>query len=266
MAIVEKELQYLKDGRFLKHKPTTMYPNPFRVQFFHDAHEGLHGRSNVFLNHFYDTTFVHMAPANPYGTFYNQIENLLEYHPHICVGEGYGALILYHLLCNKKYDGNSVLLYLPIDQMKNGIVLPKKGKHCLVFEDGKNGKNMVEFAEKMLNKVKVNENENEKMNEIQKDENEERIVMKKGNVSIYIIKMSRNEFNDVENVKKEKFTLKNVVDTVCDKDLAFSRLQDKGMVWFNAFILFVLFIIAYGLIGVSMRTKQLEDGKTDKKE
>ena len=101
---------------------------------------------------------------------------------------------------------------------------------------------------------------------MKREENDERIILMKGNVFVYLIKMRRNELNDVENVTKGRFTLKDIVDVVCDKDLAFSRLQDKGMVWFNAFILCLLFIISYGFIGCAMRSKQIEEGKTDKKE
>ena len=158
------------------------------------------------------------------------------------------------MMVNKKYDGNSVLLYFPLEKMKGGIVLPKKGKHCLVFE-------MSSVSEEKIMKL-IEKREGE----MSRDENEERIVISKGNVSVYLCKKSRMEMNDIDESVKEKFTLKNIVDTVCDRDLAFSRLQDKGMVWLNALILCVLFIITYGCLGCSMRTKQLKQTKEEKKE
>ncbi|EAL45895.1 hypothetical protein EHI8A_012040 [Entamoeba histolytica HM-1:IMSS-B] len=252
MAIVEKELQYIKKERFLQNKPSTMYSNPFRLQYFHNANEGPHGLTSIFLNYFFDTTIVHMAPLNPLGSFYYQLDALLEYHPHICIGEGYGALILYHFLTSHKYDGNSVLMYLPLS-LVHSIHLPSKGKHILIFD-------LKEVNEE--NAIKLLPQEGE----IKKEETDSSICLKKGNISIYLIKLNKQQFVNIEEAKTNKFTLKNVIETVCDEDLAFSRLQDKGMMIINAFLLTLFFIITYGLVGYSMKKQQINDSEQQKKE
>ncbi|ELP90525.1 replication factor C subunit, partial [Entamoeba invadens IP1] len=145
MAVGENEVQYIKSERFLKNKPTTMYPNPFRVQYFHGVCEGPHSNLGVYLNYFYDTNTVHMAPLNPLGSFYYQLDSLLEYHPHICVGDGYGALVLFQIITAGKYDGHSVLINIPLDFVKKNLVFPKSGRHVMVFSKDKGDANFSEI-------------------------------------------------------------------------------------------------------------------------
>ena len=245
MSSVETEIEHIKDGRFLKHKPTTMYNTPYRIQYFHD-HNGPHSKTYTYLCFHYDTHVVHLTDYNFYANAYYSLAALNEFHPHLCVSQGESNVLMYTISKSHKFSGHIVFINFPFECYGN--VFNTFGKdQKVVFIQNKVDDKIVEYLKN--SKVEGEYTDCKKGNCTE---------MRKGNITLVACEDDKFEegiiSDDLYSIK-----LVDYIKEICNGDLTFSKAQDKGMMIFNALILFFIILIFYITSGSKKENKSKEN-------